>query len=594
MNRRSRTRTKIRREPRQPAIPSENGFAQAILQRRFLFAALVFMILSAAVGAQTISGRVLTFDSAAVKGAVVLLRSGTDSSIISTAETDAGGWFSFRISDVGERNAAVSRLELHPNFPNPFNEATIISFSLARPSRVTIELFDLLGRRVRRLADGEYFSGENSIIWDGRSAAGLGLPPGVYYCLLRTPEEARVGKLMLGGEAAGALTRGRTSKDRFQAEQWRYEFASRSYQIDVIDTTGSSPRFESRGGKPMMLTKDTSVLVQVYQSIGPPWHFVCYLDVEGGTPSGARDLKIYEPYLYALLPDGLGRLDLRKPKGDWQVFTRKYIVGRQIDSTSDIADYLVLDSTNEEILVAPYAYSPFYHPVFLTRDGGVSWAPSDSGLSNIVSGYYLYNDIHRFLDFEDGRIAAGGTPIYISTDKGIVWNRTGESGAGGTVEAISCNKAGDYLIFGGEDDAGDFILSFSRDSGRTWNPQMSKFPYWYINVNPVVGIAVADQNNRIFICTAKDMLVSTDLGDNWIHRNFLNHGTPIIFLDPITWDHLYILSNLFFFVTVDEGQYWNRISGPRLLKTITSSLAYRSIDHSLYIYLNSGIWKYAL
>ncbi|MEX2656058.1 MAG: GLUG motif-containing protein, partial [Balneolales bacterium] len=68
-----------------------------------------------------------------------------------------------------------SALTLSQNFPNPFNSSTVISYGLPETSHVRLEVFDLLGRRVRLLLNDEISAGRHRVLFD----AG-GLPSGMY------------------------------------------------------------------------------------------------------------------------------------------------------------------------------------------------------------------------------------------------------------------------------------------------------------------------------------------------------------------------------------------------------------------------------
>ena len=72
-------------------------------------------------------------------------------------------------------------IELNQNYPNPFNAGTIINYRLPRSSFVTLEVFDLLGRRVATLADGFREAGSYDVPFDA-----AGLSSGVYVYRLTT------------------------------------------------------------------------------------------------------------------------------------------------------------------------------------------------------------------------------------------------------------------------------------------------------------------------------------------------------------------------------------------------------------------------
>ena len=65
-------------------------------------------------------------------------------------------------------------------FPNPFNAQTVIRFDLAAPQAVTLEVFDILGKRVRTLAVGNLGAGVHQEVWDGKDQRGRTLGSGVY------------------------------------------------------------------------------------------------------------------------------------------------------------------------------------------------------------------------------------------------------------------------------------------------------------------------------------------------------------------------------------------------------------------------------
>jgi len=81
--------------------------------------------------------------------------------------------------------AAVS-LDL---YPNPLNPRATLRFGLAAPGRVTLVVYDLKGRAVRRLLTDHYLpAGRHGTSWDGDDDSGAPLPSGVYFARLRTAD----------------------------------------------------------------------------------------------------------------------------------------------------------------------------------------------------------------------------------------------------------------------------------------------------------------------------------------------------------------------------------------------------------------------
>jgi hypothetical protein len=70
--------------------------------------------------------------------------------------------------------------------PNPFSARSSLSFTLPTQGRVWLEIFDVRGRRVRTLAEGEGLgAGLHARSWDGRDEEGRALAAGVYFARLR-------------------------------------------------------------------------------------------------------------------------------------------------------------------------------------------------------------------------------------------------------------------------------------------------------------------------------------------------------------------------------------------------------------------------
>lgn len=70
---------------------------------------------------------------------------------------------------------------LGQNYPNPFNPTTTVRFDLPKEASVTLEIYNVLGIRVRTLLKGENIdAGPHSSVWDARDENGAAVPSGVY------------------------------------------------------------------------------------------------------------------------------------------------------------------------------------------------------------------------------------------------------------------------------------------------------------------------------------------------------------------------------------------------------------------------------
>jgi photosystem II stability/assembly factor-like uncharacterized protein len=85
----------------------------------------------------------------------------------------------FHHSASTEGPPGLNGFTLLQNFPNPFSHSTTIPFTLEAPGLVRLELFDILGRRVRVLFDAECAGGQHGI-----SLSGEHLASGAYWCIM--------------------------------------------------------------------------------------------------------------------------------------------------------------------------------------------------------------------------------------------------------------------------------------------------------------------------------------------------------------------------------------------------------------------------
>jgi surface protein len=82
--------------------------------------------------------------------------------------------------------------KLRVNAPNPFQRSTTISYQLAEAEDVTIQVYDVLGRRVGTLVDGRQQAGVHEVTWQAR-----GMASGTYFCRMEAEDYTATQKMTL-------------------------------------------------------------------------------------------------------------------------------------------------------------------------------------------------------------------------------------------------------------------------------------------------------------------------------------------------------------------------------------------------------------
>ena len=82
-------------------------------------------------------------------------------------------------------------------YPNPFNPSTMISYALSSAGVVHLEVYDVLGQRVRLLSAGYRDAGRHQVVWDGRDEEGMSVSTGMYLVRLNAGDYRSVEKISL-------------------------------------------------------------------------------------------------------------------------------------------------------------------------------------------------------------------------------------------------------------------------------------------------------------------------------------------------------------------------------------------------------------
>lgn len=86
---------------------------------------------------------------------------------------------------------------LGKNYPNPFNPTTSIPYFLPENLFIKLAVYDLLGREVRCLEEGEKVAGDYEAFWDGMDERGIRVANGIYFCRLWIGDFCQTKKLIM-------------------------------------------------------------------------------------------------------------------------------------------------------------------------------------------------------------------------------------------------------------------------------------------------------------------------------------------------------------------------------------------------------------
>ncbi|HET6348570.1 MAG TPA: T9SS type A sorting domain-containing protein [Candidatus Krumholzibacteria bacterium] len=105
----------------------------------------------------------------------------------------ADGWVTTGIA----AHSPPARISLAGNAPNPFSSTTRFDLTIADPSRVLVDIYDVSGRRILHRESKTMPAGVVPLNFDGRDQAGRLLPSGVYFCRVDADGESIVRKMLL-------------------------------------------------------------------------------------------------------------------------------------------------------------------------------------------------------------------------------------------------------------------------------------------------------------------------------------------------------------------------------------------------------------
>lgn len=115
---------------------------------------------------------------------------------IEEVNSDGGSTF-FGPIYVHDTSAKPHSFELSQNFPNPFNNGTVIRYQLPEDAFVNLSVYDILGQKVRTLVNQTQPTNYYEITWNGKGDKNRVLPSGVYFMRLQTETFVQVRRVLM-------------------------------------------------------------------------------------------------------------------------------------------------------------------------------------------------------------------------------------------------------------------------------------------------------------------------------------------------------------------------------------------------------------
>jgi hypothetical protein len=100
-------------------------------------------------------------------------------------------------SDVGSAEVIPSEYLLAQNYPNPFNPITQISFEVPTAANVNVEVYNILGQKIKTLVSEYKDAGQYTVSWNATNENGQPVPSGVYFYRLKTDNYSETKRMML-------------------------------------------------------------------------------------------------------------------------------------------------------------------------------------------------------------------------------------------------------------------------------------------------------------------------------------------------------------------------------------------------------------
>ncbi|HEX9974372.1 MAG TPA: T9SS type A sorting domain-containing protein [bacterium] len=86
---------------------------------------------------------------------------------------------------------------MYDNYPNPFNPETVIEYELPNAGSVRLEVYNMLGQKIRTLVNQNQVAGVHHVAWDGKNEFGEQMASGIYLYRMEMNEFKATKRMLL-------------------------------------------------------------------------------------------------------------------------------------------------------------------------------------------------------------------------------------------------------------------------------------------------------------------------------------------------------------------------------------------------------------
>jgi hypothetical protein len=206
-----------------------------------------------------IQGKVTTIDGEPVLNARVWIINNNNIFEQFIAFTDASGMYSVVVTGIEDEEEIPTSYKLEQNYPNPFSEKTEIEFSAQADEKLTLKIYDILGREVKSLDIKSNLNlNHQSINWDGTNNNGNKVNAGVYFYHL-SGRNISLTKKMLFIPGADNFSAGISSSYINRSIIEKENAQPNNYEIIVTNIESTLPLIDAQKIASVDLTADTTI-----------------------------------------------------------------------------------------------------------------------------------------------------------------------------------------------------------------------------------------------------------------------------------------------------------------------------------------------